>query len=142
MYLFKDNKVYEYTGQRENLSQEKFLDYLSSDNYLRLSEVAFDNADEFIKNVLGIAGSFVDRMYSNYGQQIENYFTELAKQYFKKVYLGHWDINVQVGLTCLVLVTPVLFFITVAFSQVIILLYNQVCKYMFERNIQKLEERK
>lgn len=92
LYLFKDNKVFQYSGSMQDLfTQEGFLDYLSSDNYLRQSKVLFDNADEKIKQIMGIGGSFSDQMYSNYGKPIETWLTEESKKLFKKMHLGHWN---------------------------------------------------
>jgi hypothetical protein len=91
MYLFKAGKIYEYNGARSKYTLNLLLDFLSSDNFISLSTVKSENSDLFIKTARGIEGNVIDRIYLRYGRDFENYFTELSKKTFKRIYLGHWD---------------------------------------------------
>lgn len=115
---------------------------MSSDNYLRLSKVEFDNADELIKQVMGVGGSFSDRMYSNYGKPIEQQFTEWSKTLFKKLHLGHWSQTTQVGLLMLVTMLPFCFLITVLFAKILISIYNWTQKSLYDRKMKQLTDRR
>ena len=60
MFLFREGRIFEYNGPRGGYTQELLLDYLSSDNAVKLSILKHDNSDQFIKEVLGISGNFID----------------------------------------------------------------------------------
>ncbi len=55
MYLFNDGKVYRWT-LRDDSTLEKFLDFLSGDNYVEASVLVSDDSVEFINKALGRTG--------------------------------------------------------------------------------------
>lgn len=141
LFLFKDGKVF--TKQKtEEVTTEGLLDYLSGDNYVKQSEVKFDNSDQFIRDALGLGGNFLSRTYNRYGKQLESYYTDLSKRMFKGLGFGHWHTSVQMGLSLLVTFLPICFLFTVAIAKTIVGTYNFVCRKIYERKLGKLNARR
>ena len=47
--LFKDGKIYLYSGQRNEFTKEGLLNYLSADNYIELSTVWNEDSEAFLQ---------------------------------------------------------------------------------------------
>jgi len=61
---------------------ERFLDYLSGDNYVEQSVEISDNSDEFINKAFGRAGSWTYKFREIYAKTFENMIISYSKQLF------------------------------------------------------------
>ena len=60
---------------------------------------------------------------------------------FKHLNLQHWSSFAKLTLTLVIIVMPICFILIASFSAAIILVYNRLAVYFYDRKIQKLEDR-
>eukprot|EP00352_Strombidinopsis_acuminata_P003742 CAMPEP_0176378716 /NCGR_PEP_ID=MMETSP0126-20121128/29822_1 /TAXON_ID=141414 ORGANISM="Strombidinopsis acuminatum, Strain SPMC142" /NCGR_SAMPLE_ID=MMETSP0126 /ASSEMBLY_ACC=CAM_ASM_000229 /LENGTH=75 /DNA_ID=CAMNT_0017741143 /DNA_START=409 /DNA_END=636 /DNA_ORIENTATION=+ len=69
---------------------EKFLEFLSGDNYLKETEVREDDMKAFLGAKLGLLSNPTNFFSSYYTQQLEKQIYDKSKAFFKSIKLNYW----------------------------------------------------
>ena len=137
LYLFVDGKLVRWTT-RDEFTLEKFLDFLSSDNYIEQSiEVNADSAS-FIKGVLGQQVSFYKKITDVWAKEFEQLVEKKSKAVFAYLGLWHWNMNTKMVLCMLAFFCPICFSLIGGVVFGIITCYNQICEFVYDKKLAAL----
>ena len=138
LYLFTDGKLVRWTTKDE-FTLEKFLDFLSGDNYIEQSEEVNGNSEEWIKGVLGQKVSMYKKITVEYAKQFEEFVSKKSKSLFNDVFgLYHWDLNTKMVLSMLAFFCPICFGLIGAIVMGGITCYNVLCELVYDRKLAAL----
>ena len=90
LFLFKENQIWQYSGQRMEFTKETFLEYLSGDNFKDQSKVFDADMQGWVEQQLGISGG-MQRTVKRYTDWFEANADQYSKDLFKALNLHHWS---------------------------------------------------
>ena len=139
LFLFKEEKIWQYAGKRTEFSKELFLDYLSGENFKENSFVYDDDMQGWIEQRLGISSE--SRWFKKYLEKFEEMAEENSKVLFKKLNLYHWSPNTKIVLSLFLVIGPICFILVGFMAVLIITGYNKATIYFYKRKVEGLKVR-
>ena len=139
LFLFKEGQIWQYAGQRSEITKDTLLGYLSGDNFKDSSLVYADDMQDWLEKSLGRTST--KGWLKRYMDWFEDQADEASKELFKKLNLHHWSATTKIIITLFLFVGPITFAFIMFVAWLFMSFYNWVAKSLYERKIRQLQER-